>query len=575
MGIHPGHDRGCAIMLDNKLAIAINEERLSRIKKDLSDRLPVKSIKYCMDYLDLKNEDIDLIAYSTTDDVDVLRPQIEEAFPELDKDQITFLPHHLAHAYSTFGGSDFQEAAVIVADAMGSILADTNPMCEWYQNDEPTAFHIGSGKNRYWAEGFAIYHFKNRFDLPTEVYKKWIQMPFFDWTLNPEDFEVEKENRGVSIGYAYGTGAVQLVYDPVSRSFPSGKLMGLASYADKEWVNKHEDRSIRKDDDLIVPFEKHYPKINWESGFQDKANVAGIYQREQELNSLHLAKIAKNLTGCDNICVAGGSFLNCNTNELIIKSDLFKNQYFVPPSDDSGIAIGLAMYASTKLGSSLDDTSWMLPYSGKVYEDTEIQEAINSAISNNPNIKLAYHEFSDIESTAKYAAKYISENKVIGWFQGGSEMGPRALGNRSIVANPQEKWMESYINSEVKKREWYRPFAPSVLKEKVSEIFELDEFSPYMLVTTTVKPEWRSKIPAVTHIDNTSRYQSVDKEWNYPYYTLIEEFYKITGVPVVLNTSFNGPSEPIVESPQDAVNTMIREGLDAIFMGNKMLYRTI
>ena len=279
---------------------------------------------------------------------------------------------------------------------------------------------------------------------------------------------------------------------------------------------------------------------------------------------MHLVKLAKKFTGSNNVCVAGGSFLNCNTNELIIKSDLFENQYFVPPSDDSGIAIGCAMYAATSQGHSIDNGGWMKPYGGKVYTDSEIEAALAAT-------GYEYTKFETIEETAMAAAQMISGNKVIGWFQGASEMGPRALGNRSILANPGTAWMEEYINSEIKKREWYRPFAPSVLEEEVTNIFELDVFSPYMLVTTEVKPEWRDRIPAVTHIDGTSRYQSVNKEWNYPYYTLISKLKDLTGVPVVLNTSFNGPSEPIVESPVDAINTMFREGLKAVFIGNYMI----
>jgi len=279
---------------------------------------------------------------------------------------------------------------------------------------------------------------------------------------------------------------------------------------------------------------------------------------------MHLVKLAKKFTGSDNVCVAGGSFLNCNTNELIIKSDLFEGQYFVPPSDDSGISIGCAMYAAAEMGSELDNEGWMKPYGGKVYSDEEIEAALATT-------GYEFTRFETIEETAEAAAQMVAGNKVIGWFQGGSEMGPRALGNRSIIANPATAWMEEYINSEIKKREWYRPFAPSVLKEKVAEIFDLEVFSPYMLVTTEVKPEWRGRIPAVTHIDGTSRYQSVDPEWNYPYYTLISKFNEITGVPVVLNTSFNGPSEPIVESPTDAINTMFREGLKAVFIGNYMI----
>ena len=148
----------------------------------------------------------------------------------------------------------------------------------------------------------------------------------------------------------------------------------------------------------------------------------------------------------------------------------------------------------------------------------------------------------------------ISDNKVIGWMQGGSEIGPRALGNRSILASPIEPWMEKNVNS-LKGREWFRPFAPAVMFEHQKDIFELDTYSPYMLITTKVKEEWRNKIPSVTHIDHTSRYQSVTKESNPRFYELLLKFKEITGVPVILNTSFNGPSEPILQNPYYAQKT--------------------
>lgn len=554
IGLTNGHDRGCAIMFDGELAIAINEERISRIKRDHSLEIPTKSIDYCMEHLGISEDEIDLVAYTTTEVEDTMLAQISERFPKLSQDKIKFTPHHLAHAFSTFGGSDFEESAVVVADAMGSVLSEKNQMQKWYTKDEPTV------EGRNWAEGYSIYHFKGRAGKYSEVYKKWVQFPF----LEQEEFRGQGHSN--SIGFYYGTGAMQLVFDPVAYSWPSGKLMGLASYADKDWVAQQPDFSERTDDDLNIPIEPIWPHVNWETDFQSKADIAGLYQREQELNSLHLAKLAKKFTGSKNICVAGGSFLNCNTNELIIKSDLFENQFFMPPSDDSGIAIGCAMFGAAEIGSELSAERWISPYSGKEYTDEEIE----SALSQFEGIR--WNKFESIEETAKAAAEYVASNKVIGWFQGGSEMGPRALGNRSIIANPGTGWMEEYINSEIKKREWYRPFAPSALEEKVSEVFNLDEFSPYMLVTTEVKPEWRGKIPAVTHIDNTSRYQSVRKDWNYPYYSLINEFYNITGIPLVLNTSFNGPSEPIVESPTDAVNTMLREGLKAIFIKNYIIY---
>ena len=167
----------------------------------------------------------------------------------------------------------------------------------------------------------------------------------------------------------------------------------------------------------------------------------------------------------------------------------------------------------------------------------------------------------------------MTQNRVIGWFQGGSEIGPRALGNRSIIASPIQSWMTGHINADIKKREWYRPFAPAVMFEHQDKIFESNVYSPYMLVTTTVKPEWRNKIPAVTHVDNSARHQSVTKDSNLKFYKLIESFYTKTEVPVLLNTSFNGPKEPMVETPEDAIKTFLDINLDILVINNFIIRR--
>jgi carbamoyltransferase len=160
---------------------------------------------------------------------------------------------------------------------------------------------------------------------------------------------------------------------------------------------------------------------------------------------------------------------------------------------------------------------------------------------------------------------------VVGWFQGGSEIGPRALGNRSIIASPRMSWMKDHINHDIKKREWYRPFAPAVIFDNQKEIFDNDYFSPFMLVTALVNEEWRTKIPAVTHIDNSARYQSVTPVSNPRFYQIINKFYEKTGIPVLLNTSFNGPHEPIVETPLDAIKTFESQNLDYLVVGNYII----
>jgi carbamoyltransferase len=184
---------------------------------------------------------------------------------------------------------------------------------------------------------------------------------------------------------------------------------------------------------------------------------------------------------------------------------------------------------------------------------------------------LDFKEYNNMEELNNDISNLLSENRVIGWFQGGSEVGPRALGNRSILASPINSWMTGHINADIKKREWYRPFAPAVLFDYQKDIFESDVYSPYMMVTTSVKENWRNRIPAVTHIDYSARHQSVTESSNKKFYDLINSFYNKTGVPVLLNTSFNGPKEPIVESPYDAIRTFLETGLDHVVINNFMI----
>jgi len=553
LGFSVGHDKGAVIIENGKILIGITQERLSRVKHDGAHNggeIPVESIRYCLDNASLAFKDIDLWVYSTTEEVDDVLVKFKKELKYDISYKHEFLPHHLAHAYSTFFSSVFEDAVVVVADASGSILDDQNRLSEWY----PEKTREGLTDDERWTEAISIFHF-TKSDYK-EIYKKWIKYPV---PINT--------NEGVSVGTVYSTGSLQLIYEPQTHTWPAGKLMGLASYADKDIVAEAPFYNVwTEDGDIFIPNNLIYPRVTHESDFFSRACVAGIYQREQERVSVMLAELGKKLSESKNICVAGGSFLNCNSNEQILSSGLYEDCYFLPPSDDSGIPLGCAWYGY-QLVSPIKETKKLSPYLGKVYSEFEISKSINEF----PNLEFfKYENFDDLVSEVTYE---LTQNRVVGWFQNGSEIGPRALGNRSILASPIKKWMTGYINGDIKKREWYRPFAPAVLFEHQSEIFESDIFSPYMLVTTTVKEEWRDKIPAVTHIDNSARHQSVTEESNPRFYKLIKNFYNKTGVPVLLNTSFNGPHEPIVESPTDAIKSMFSCKLDFLVIGNILIKR--
>lgn len=543
LGISVGHDMGAVLIKDGEVLIGITEERLSRIKSDgaYKYQLPELSIKYCVQNSGIEFSEIDRFIYTTTE----LPDDYTEEFTELtgvSGDRLEFMPHHLAHAFSTFYSSGFDEAAVLVVDASGSEVAPDSRANPWF-NEDPDSLE----PNVRLAEAVTIYHFNvNGYE---EKYKKWIK-------LSDEGYKGE----GVSVGILYGTGALQLVYEEDKHNWQAGKLMGLASYADKDYVENYPNFvEFLHNSDVYIPHGFINPEVSYLSDFQTKSNAAGVYQREQERLLMYFTEKSKQLVDSENLCVAGGSFLNCNSNELIEKSQLFKNKYYVPSADDSGIPLGCAWY-----GQDLQKGSYLKPYLGKTYSKDEILEDFwNTKIAN-----LSFQEYPDWEALLDVVSEALTQNKVIAWFQGGSETGPRALGNRSIIANPTSKWVERYINSEIKNREWYRPFAPSVLEEYRKDIFDLDCLSPYMLITTKVKPEWRDKIPAVTHIDFTSRYQSVTRDMNPKYHDLISAFYEKTGIPLVLNTSFNGKGEPMVESPADAISSFYNNGIHMLVMNN-------
>jgi carbamoyltransferase len=549
LGFSVGHDKGAVIIEDGKVVVGITQERLTRIKHDGAHQggiIPFESINYCLNAVGITYKEIDFFVYSTTEIEDKTPVDFFRKYIDLSNDKLFFIPHHLAHAYSTFFSSGFDEAAVIVADASGSILNFKNKLHLWYDVDR-----TGLDSNEDWTEGISIYHFNKK--EYKEVYKKWIKHPV---PLNT--------NEGTSLGTSYSQGSLQLIFEPINNTWPAGKLMGLASYADKDIVDEAPSFVEELEDDIFISNNTIYPRVSWKSDFFSKACVAGIYQKTQERASVILAKMAKKFTDSKNVCVSGGSFLNCNSNELILNSGLYDNSFFIPPSDDSGIPLGCAWFAYQKL-TDIEEVEQLRPYLGKSYSKTDIIEVLNDY----PGLK--YTEYDDFDSLINEITYWLTQNRVVGWFQGGSEIGPRALGNRSILASPIKSWMTGYINSDIKKREWYRPFAPAVLFEHQSEIFESDVYSPYMLVTTTVKEEWRNKIPAVVHIDNSARHQSVTEKNNPKFYSLIKKFYEMTNVPVLLNTSFNGPKEPIVETPQDAVRTFLETNLDFLVINNFLI----
>ena len=370
LGFSIGHDKGCVVIIDGEIKVGITQERISRIKHDsaFDPNLPVLAVDYCLSYLGLTYDDVDIWVYNKSEGDDVIDEQFESTFG-VSSNKLKYIPHHLAHAYSTFYSSGFEESAVIVADAMGSTKLKGSRCLEWFGGE------WDGGEVYDYAEGITIYHFEK--GKESELFKKWIKYPILN---DPSEM--------TSVGEKYGKGTFQLVYQQETNTWNAGKLMGLASYADLEWVDRHEDDSVLTEDDIFIPSSSFFPEVDYRSDFYSKSNVAGLYQRSQERNSLHLAKIAKKITGSKNICVSGGSFLNCNTNEMILKSSMYEGNYFIPCADDSGIPLGCAWWGYKKLDSEFIPSSKLLsPYLGKKYSCEEIDLAIQNFMDgHNPNL---------------------------------------------------------------------------------------------------------------------------------------------------------------------------------------------
>ncbi len=544
LGFSVGHEMGAVLIKDGEILAGITEERLNRQKfyGAYSYQIPVLSIKYCLENSGIEITEIDRFIYNSAELPDNYSKAFEEIFG-IPSERVEYIPHHLAHAFSSFYSSGFDDAAVLVIDASGSEVGPKDASSNsWY----PEKALEGEADGRSYSETVSIFTFTP--DGWKEHYKRWA-------TISQES----------SVGMQYESAALQLTYNEQTNGWQAGKVMGMASYADPEFLKKFPDYVTFENGEAVIPPYRISPEITYKSDFQSKANLAGVYQREQERLIMHFVEKAKELSKSKNLCVSGGSFLNCNSNELIEKSDLFEGRYYLPSATDSGIPLGCAWFGQTGSRSG----KYLVPYLGRKYSNSEILGDLFSS-----GFELHFEEVLNWEDLYDKVSDYLLQNKVIGWFQDGCETGPRALGNRSILANPCAPWMEKYINSEIKGREWYRPFAPSVLLEDQSRIFDLDTFSPYMLITTKVKEDWAKKIPAVVHIDGTSRYQSVTQGMNSKYHSLISKFKQKTGIPLLLNTSFNGKDEPIVETPSDAIQTFIKSGLHVLVMNNIIVTKT-
>lgn len=526
-GVRMGYqDISATLIKDGKILFAIEEERLNRIKFS-PGQLPEMSIEESLKQAGISIRDVDIIAShgSTWGDTyaNILKDYFKYTFgycPPLE-----FVHHHDAHAASAFYGSGFDKSMILTMDASGDGVStqlsigngDKMELFRRYSRPDSLGIYYSlitqlcgfrRDSDEYKLMGLAAYGNKNNFDFSRVLY------------FNNGEFHLNEDYMK-----PIAPGASQ----------PTRQEMAFSNLLTDQFGKKRLKRE---------PIDQHYK------------DIAASAQKQLEEVILGIVRYFHEQTGLRKICLAGGVALNCLANQKIMNLDFIDDVYVQPASSDAGISMGAAMYVSAKKGEKpLPLLSALL---GMEYSNDEIETALKEI-----NI-----EYKKIEDPAKEAAKLVANNKVIGWFQNRMEFGPRALGARSILANPAMPDVKNIINNKIKHREDYRPFCPSVIEEESGHYFigKLQS-APFMNITFDVREEMQNKIPGVVHNDGTARIQTVNKHTNALYYDFLIELKKLTGHPVVVNTSFNNNNEPIVATPADAIATFYRTGLDALIIG--------
>lgn len=591
------HDSAAAIVVDGKVIAAAQEERFTRKKH--TEVFPVQAIKYCLEETGFEIDELDAVvfydkplltferlletyyAFSPKGLISFLKAipvwlneklffkkQLYDGLKlagKYDKKKITvlFTEHHLSHAASAFFTSPYSESAILTIDGVG----------EW------STATIGLGNNT------------------TITFKKELHFPH-------------------SVGLLYSAFTYFLGFKVNSGEY---KLMGLSPYGDptdkqtKSFINCIKTNLVTINDDGSIWLNQSYFNYatglrmvkdkKWEQLFgfskrkdesdpeQHHCNLALAIQEVTEEIVLKMAKEAKKITGSENLCMAGGVALNCVANGKLIKESVFKNIYIQPAAGDAGGALGAALAASFmyfNINRIVDEIKDQMKgaYLGPAYSEKEITLM-------NKKEKAVYKHYNSFEKLTQDIAVKVSSGNVIGWFQGNMEFGPRALGNRSIIADVRNPEMQKKINLKIKNREGFRPFAPSVLLEDASTYFDLAVTSPYMLMVAPLKnserkelpeeyyslPLWeklyypRSTIQSVTHLDFSSRIHTVTKDTNNNYWTLLNAIKKETGYGMVINSSFNVRGEPIVCTPYDAYRCFMNTEMDYLVINNFVYYK--
>jgi carbamoyltransferase len=530
------HDSGATLFINGNLVSSIAEERLTRLKHD--GNFPINSINYCLGEGNISGEDVDYV-YIPSMCVGIwykkwyegkIHSIIKEKFPNA---EIKFVSHHLSHACASIFSSPFNDGSFLTLDGAGSLIMNADHQSQMaetssigYFNKEKRILRFFAGMNG--TNDFGTYYHA----LAHHIYCE----------------KVGKQIDG---------------YDEKYRETWDGKIMGLSAYGSSVNFNDSlkEYKLSKELSHESVPYVAFdiQNRSSWK--FKNVDEKAFILQKNFEHALLDYVNELKNESYLeDNICLSGGSFLNVLGNSVLKESGIFKGIHIPPCPNDTGLHFGAACYGVFKNKESvvLPDNIALL---GKEYTEDEIISAMEEG-------QVQYEKYEDFDELCEFTALQLSSNKIIGWFQGRSEFGPRALGSRSLLMHPGPAKNKDIMNHRVKHREYWRPFAGIILEEHLNEYFEEDFNSPYMLYSLTVREEKREELGAITHKDNTCRIQTVNEKMNRRVTKLLEKFKEETGIPAILNTSFNDNGEPIVESPEDAIRSFKNMDIDYLVIGN-------
>jgi carbamoyltransferase len=554
LGLNLSHDRSACLLKDGRIVVAIAEERLdgskrstlySRVrKKDQSSRVPpFRSISYCLGSEGIGIDDVDLIIADHAIEP-VNTGSLQALLPVRDKSKIRSIPHpshHLAHAYSAFFCSPFEEAAILVADTFGSeTRSGTEAESGFHARGNSTKALLKNYQS-LWSEK----HPNRRVYYSLTYIYNFISLAL--GFTGKASHEIAVSEAGKTMGLAsYGRPRPEW---PAIVEFHNGRI---ETDEFTQWALDRKIARVRKG--ALVPV----PKSKNAKLAQYHMDLAYAAQAELEKGMIFLANRLHEMTGSKNLCIAGGAGLNSIANKKILDETPFENISIQPASTDDGTAIGCALYGWHELARQNCRYPLKHVYLGAPYKE----EQVRGTLCKRQISKTVLSETELIRQTAQH----LAAGKIVGWFQGAAEFGPRALGHRSILADPRRAGMKELINRKVKHRESFRPYAPSILLEFAGDYFFLTCPSPYMLLVAKAKAERASEIPAVIHVDGTARVQTVTQADNGVFWALLTDFHRLTGVPVLLNTSFNTKGMPIVETPEDALNLFFDSEMDVLVL---------